>query len=253
MDRKQVLKTLEERFGVKAKYLGVPSFAYQIEFGGEVFTIDRDGKITDSSGAEMQIESLVNWEQSNEEDPLKEDIGETIEKLEIAVPMEGHTGVTLRNLTNMIYSKQTLIKKAFESDEDIVSDEFVRAINNARILAVDDFKRAIAGIEDYCMGVGFDFGGGTITFKFLIGLPSPEKSEAYTQFVAKLNDSAMKQKYTSDKVTVTDNDRFTFRTWLLRLGFIGDEYKGVRKYLLKNLEGNGAFRRGRRTDEAEAV
>jgi hypothetical protein len=43
-------------------------------------------------------------------------------------------------------------------------------------------------------------------------------------------------------ITISDNARYTFRTWLLRLGMIGDEYKVTRRILLANLEGNIAFR-----------
>ena len=45
----------------------------------------------------------------------------------------------------------------------------------------------------------------------------------------------------SSKKTETDNDKYTFRVWLMRLGMIGNEYKLVRKILLQNLDGNGAY------------
>jgi len=48
-------------------------------------------------------------------------------------------------------------------------------------------------------------------------------------------------KHTSSKPSETENEKHTFRTWLLRLGMIGDEYKTNRKTLLASLEGNGAF------------
>jgi hypothetical protein len=53
---------------------------------------------------------------------------------------------------------------------------------------------------------------------------------------------AKELKYASYKPTLTDNDKFTMRTWLIRLGFVGDDFKEARQELLKNLSGNGAFR-----------
>lgn len=56
---------------------------------------------------------------------------------------------------------------------------------------------------------------------------------------------ARSMKRVSGKPTETDNDKYAFRCFLLRLGFIGDEYKAARKILLKNLTGNSAFRHGK--------
>lgn len=54
---------------------------------------------------------------------------------------------------------------------------------------------------------------------------------------------ALSQKSTQLKPTQSDNEKYTFRTWLLRLGMIGEEFATARKFLLRNLEGNGAWRR----------
>ena len=67
---------------------------------------------------------------------------------------------------------------------------------------------------------------------------------AYTQFITRLCDMAKDAKRVSSKPTETDNDKYAFRCFLLRLGFIGKEYKTARKILLRNLAGNSAFRYG---------
>ena len=74
---------------------------------------------------------------------------------------------------------------------------------------------------------------------------SPDETAAYTEFVEKLCGMAKRVKRVSGKPTETDNDKYAFRCFLLRLGFIGDEYKAARKILLKNLTGNSAFRHGK--------
>ena len=67
---------------------------------------------------------------------------------------------------------------------------------------------------------------------------------ANTQFISRLCDTARDVKRVPSKPTDTDNDKYAFRCFLLRLGFIGKEYKTARKILLRNLTGNSAFRCG---------
>lgn len=250
MERKEIVKALGEHFEVEPKYMGVPSFAYQIETAEETYTVDRAGKTTTSEGIEMELETLLNARKM--EETIEPTATEPI-AVEVAVPMEGHTGITLKNLVSMIYSKQALIKKTLGLTADIVEGEFCRGINGAKTETLEDFKTAIESIgTDKCPGIGFDFNNSTITFKFLEGEASPEKVKAFTQLVALLNQNAKALKHASAKVKDTDNDKFTFRVFLIRLGMIGDEYKIARKVLLENLEGNSAFRSGSKPEKVVA-
>lgn len=246
MNRKEIIKAIENHTGIKPKYLGAPSFAYQIKLAEEIFTIDTAGKIKNTQGVEIELEKLLSGAVLTQtHDSAEEAVG-----FEVGIPIEGHTGVTVRNLINMIYSKQSLIKKAFEVEEDIVDSGFVESINKADLQSLEDFKTAVYEYgASGCLGIEFDFIGSTITFKFAKNLQQPEKLEAYTQFVSLLNKSAKEQKYALPKPTNTDNEKFTMRTWLIRLGFVGSEYKKSREILLKNLEGNGAFRKPKTTQE----
>ena len=61
---------------------------------------------------------------------------------------------------------------------------------------------------------------------------------------------ARNQKRITAKEKVTDNDKYAFRCFLLRLGFIGAEFKDERKILLRSLSGNSAFKSGQRHAEA---
>lgn len=242
MERKEIVKLLGGHFGVEPKYLGVPSFAYQIETEAETYTVDRAGKITTSEGNEVELESLLN--EGNAQETIEPTARETT-TFEVAVPMEGHTGITLRNLVNMIYSKQVLIKKSLGLGVNIIEDDFCTGINEAKMETLEDFKTAIESIgENRCPGIVFDFNNSTITFKFFEGEVSPEKVTAHTQFAALLNQQAKALKHASAKAKDTDNDKFTFRVFLIRLGMVGNEYKVARKVLLERLEGNSAFRNG---------
>jgi len=84
-----------------------------------------------------------------------------------------------------------------------------------------------------------------VSFPWFPFTANPDETAAYTEFVEKLCGMARRMKRVSGKPTETDNDKYAFRCFLLRLGFIGDEYKAARKILLKNLTGNSAFRHGK--------
>ena len=77
-----------------------------------------------------------------------------------------------------------------------------------------------------------------------------EEVKAYTHLVTALCDMARNQKRITARERDTDNEKYAFRCFLLRLGFIGAEYKEERKILLRNLAGNGAFKSGKRSVEA---
>ena len=219
MDRKEKVKILGEHLGIEPEYLGAPSFDYQVG----AFTVDRGGRILSASGDEVELEDILSRP------------GENV-AYELGIPMAGHDGRTLRNIINMICSKQHLIKKALGLDEDLVDEDFVTKINEADINSIDSFKEALETIGSRGHpGMEFDFGEKLIIFKHT-------RAETAARLFALISKKAKEQARTSPKVTATDNEKYTFRTWLLRLGMIGDEYAETRKELLQNLSGNSAFR-----------
>lgn len=252
MDRKEMIRLLEAHSGAKAKYMGAPSFDYQITVRGENYRIAKDGKMRDEAGNEVDFETVLQLTvEGMPEDNFSTEKDEAGTLVEIAVPMEGHTELTLRNLVNMVYSKQAHLKNAFGLKSDILSLEFVEAVNGEGVKTLEQLREAaIRTGTEKCRGIGFDFDGNTIVFKFGIRPEEPEKVDAATKLVSLLNKSAKEQKHASFKPSADDNMKFTMRVWLIRLGFVGDEYKEARKTLLKPLDGNGAFRSGKRAKEA---
>ena len=76
----------------------------------------------------------------------------------------------------------------------------------------------------------------------------------YTKFIAALCATAKEQKRVTAKEKSVDNEKYAFRCFLLRLGFIGEDYKAERKILLRNLSGNGSFKSGsRKTADSEVT
>ncbi len=218
MDRKELVNALSKHLGLKVKYLGVPSFAYEI---GD-FTVTREGKILNKAGDEMTLEQI-------KETSLEDEFTQ----IEIAFPLEGHDARSIRNLLNMIYSKETLIKKVYALEDTIVEKEVIDAISSLEDL--DEILKLIN--ENNCKGISFE--DEKITFKFIKG-----DIKISSEFLSLLIKKAKELKYATSKQVETDNDKYSFRTWLIRLGMVGADYKEHRKFLLSKLEGSSAFRNG---------
>ena len=129
-------------------------------------------------------------------------IPDTADRLTISIPRDTLDDTQLAVLRQIIAIREPLLKLAFLAE-------------NLCIEATDD-------------QIGFPWLGFT---------QDVDEVNAYTEFVAKLCDIAQRQKRVMPTTADTDNDKYTFRCFLLRLGFIGSEYKAARKVLLKNLSG----------------
>ena len=69
--------------------------------------------------------------------------------------------------------------------------------------------------------------------------------KSYIQLCLALSQMAKKVKSASAKPQQTENPKYAMRTWLLRLGFIGDEFKTARDVFTNRFSGDTAFRNGR--------
>ena len=215
-DRKQLVAAIAQHTGEKAKYLGAPGFAYQV--GG--YTISVDGKVTveDNSTAAALVRFLRE-KGFQAEDPLADCIeddaaeeqteAEEITGVCISMPRSLFTDSALENLKALVAAKGNLIKKALGTDELPIE--------------VTDTK---------------------VSFPWFVGTPTPEELKAYDTFICKLCEMARNAKRVNAKEKDTDNEKYAFRCFLLRLGFIGAEFKTERKILLRNLTGSSAFRSG---------
>jgi len=87
----------------------------------------------------------------------------------------------------------------------------------------------------------FDLADKTISFCFSNGSLDFDEVLAFITLCWHLNEQAMKQKFALSKQTEVVNDKYAFRVWLLKLGFIGEEYKAARKILLSKLDGNSSY------------
>ena len=231
MSRKEIVQELANHLKLESKYLGAPSFAYQV---GE-FTVDRQGIISNKAGQQVELGSILTGE-----DPTVE---MDVTAIEVTVPLDGHDGKTLTNLANMVYSKQALIKKALNLEINLVEQELAEKLKEGEPTTIEEF---LILAKESSRGIIFSPEGITFTSTNM----EPEAIKAFTDLVGLLNAKAKELKYASPKPVDTDNEKYTFRAWIMRLGMIGAEYKATRKVLLQNLSGNSAFRKAGEDHEA---
>ncbi len=205
-NRKVLVQAISEFTEAKAKYLGMPSAAYRIE----CFTVTKEGNLefddcADSEVIGKLIEYLAEAGFHVETQPETTETDEPT-GLTISMPLDK---IVVGNLTRLLEAKGSLIRKA---------------------LAVNDIRIEIS--ED------------KVSFPWFETIPSPEELSAYTKFIEALCEMSVKTKRVTVKEKKVDNDKYAFRCFLLRLGFIGAEFKAERKILLQNLTGSSAFKSG---------
>ena len=167
--------------------------------------------------------------------------------LELAFPVSQHNGVTLRNLVNLLFSRGKLIGKAtgghFHVEEGLVE----KLKDDSCTFAIMNFINAVS---DYEAEHGAALEGLKITTEKVIftGFPTAPDHEhltAFAQLAVLMNQQAISQKRIQAKDVNDENEKYALRTWLLRLGMNGPDFKETRKILMENLSGHAAFR----TDE----
>lgn len=183
--------------------------------------------------------------------------------IHVHVGAERQTAKTLRNLVNIMTSKEDLIFKALgvtsnresrwckKNDERFVSEiNRVKPTNTSAIerLWYNGSSRSYNhydGSRYHALNLHSLWQGKGIEFRCFNGTTHAGKIKTYIQLCLAICYQALTQNAASYRKTQTTNDKYTFRTWLLRLGMIGDEFETARKWLLENLSGDTAFRYGR--------
>ena len=167
---------------------------------------------------------------------------------------------TLRNITNIMASKEELIYKALDVSVDRqhrfckpVDERFLEVLDRKKPKALEGVERIWYGGNSrsrthydesryHCLNLHSVFQKGTIEFRLFNGTLHAGKIKAYIQFCLAIGAQALNQSCASRRKTQTTNEKYTFRTWLLRLELNGDEFATARKHLLENLSGCIAWR-----------
>lgn len=184
--------------------------------------------------------------------------------IHIHIGKDNFTAQSLRNLVNIMASKEDLIYKALRV-EGVRESKYCKRVDTSFLEKLNRRKpTSLDKLEDlWYEGYGRErrthyhpsryhglnlhptFQGNTVEFRLFNGTTHAGKIKAYIQFCLAISHQALSQKSASPRKTETTNEKYTFRTWLLRLGLIGEEFETARLHLLAELKGDSAFRNGR--------
>jgi hypothetical protein len=242
-ERKEVAGLIAGHFRTPAVYKGAPGFEYSItEPAGREWRVDKTGAIITQGIAEDNVAEMFAVLKA-----LEENGAEAVGQAAVTVTTGGHNGVTLRNLVNLLAAKERLIAKAMGSaGQSLLTQAMVTAVDAVRLKTVEDFLEATGGEESPGLAITRD----AIVFRWFAATLDPEVIQAYIQFTLAVNKMALALKHSSPRETDTTNEKYSFRVFLLRLGFIGEEYSASRKLFLDRLSGNGSFRTKEQEQEA---
>ena len=207
-ERKRLVQCISQWLGCEPNYLGAPTFSYQVGF----LTIEKNGSLTFDDAADSEvIERLLQhiYDEGFDIDQSRAEDEEEPTQVCISLPRSRFTDNSLENLRAILTAKGGLIQKAL-------------------------------GVRSLPMEVTEE----KVSFPWFSEMPTPEELSAYEMFICKLCEMAGNQKRITAKEKAVDNEKYAFRCFLLRLGFIGTEHKQTRKILLRNLTGSSAFKDG---------
>ena len=208
-ERKALVRIISEVIGMKPVYMRMPTCAYVIAG----ITVEKGGAVVWDEGSDDTTIKTVKAALSDAGFTAEEDTQPEVTSNEyglvVQMPKASFTENSLNNLHRLIEAKGSLIKKALD-------------VKGLPITEEDD----------------------KLSFPWFTTESDPDEVRAYTHFIAALCEMARNQKRVTAKEKETDNDKYAFRCFLLRLGFIGADYKTERKILLRNLSGSSAFRNG---------
>lgn len=203
--------------------------------------------LADEPVAEAEPDGATEDEPDAEESESEDQPEEVPLDLELAFPTSQHNGVSLRNLVNLIYSRGRLISKATGGHFHVETDLVETLRDDSCTYTVANFIEALKGYEAQC---GTAMEGLVITEEKVsfTGFPTASDYDHLTAFghlAILMNQQAISQKRIQAKDVNDENEKYALRTWLLRLGMNGPDFKETRKILMENLSGHAAFR----TDE----
>lgn len=197
----------------------------------------------------------------------------------IHIGADGHTAKSLRNLVNIMASHEELIGQAIHIDHarteqycKVTNQNFLKELNAKKPETMEQLKDIWYNTQGcgygtqehynpsryHMLNLHATFTKGTVEFR-LFQFDNPHgqskgglhagKLKAYIQLALAINQAAKEAKTASPKKLVTDNPKYAMRCWLLRMGFIGEEFKTAREHLTCKLDGDAAFRHGRQQGE----
>ena len=183
--------------------------------------------------------------------------------IHVHVDAANHNRQSLKNLMGIMFSKEDILFKALQVNEGRAKEwcKKVREpmLRQARALSADETKdlteleriwyEGTDGHSEHynwtryhALNLHSVFYRGTVEFRCFNSTLDPARVAAYVNLCLAISAQAIAQRSTVMRKTQSDNELFTFRVWLVRLGLNGPEFKETRDQLLQNLDGDRAWR-----------
>lgn len=265
--RKELVKVIADTTGAKAEYKYMPTCNYEIDY----FTVTKDGILlfddrADSEEVEQVLEAIAaagfEAETQDTEEATAEEESLSYQEDAVEAAESTETDATEETDNNEAEAADTMEETETTEAEGASTSEAaserigltveipldkVDVGNLTKLLDAKGclIKKAL-GISELPIEVLED----RAAFPWFSELPDADAVQAYTHFISALCQMSKNAKRVTVTEKAVDNEKYSFRCFLLRLGFIGAEYKTERKILLKNLTGSSAFKNGGKKHEA---
>lgn len=227
--RKKLVDAISKDLGIKATYLRVPTCAYQIG----AYHVSKEGTLTfpdetDLNESSKVIDACVMAGFEPAEWVENAETGDALETAE-GTADEGTQGAETPDTADTADTGLT-IELPLECT----------AVGNLTLLleAKGNLIMEALGISS----LPIEIRETTVAFPWFTKMPEPDEVTAYTELISAIAKMAKEASRVTAKKTEVDNPKYAFRCFLLRLGFIGNEYKQIRKVLLNKLSGSAAFK-----------
>ena len=278
LGRERTARAIAAHFGTTARHVGRHLDDWKVPMpDGREWTVERDGSVTDPS-AEV-VSPVCRWEDIGMVQEVVRTLRRAGAKadascgIHIHVGLGEHTPQSLRRLVNIVNAKEDLLTQALGISPERrgrwcqpVEPVFLTELNRRKPGTMEalaqlwyrtnggysgqDWRRRAASHYDtsryHLLNLHAAFSterpAHTIEFRAFNGTLHAGEIKAYIQLCLAISHQALASKSASPARPITDNPKYTFRCWLLRLGFIGEEFETAREHLTKRLPGNAAWR-----------
>ena len=269
--RREAAKVIAKYYGSREIYKGGTYMYYDVPTNdGRCFKVMRDASIKPemkdgSTGTDEMKTEIVSPICTYEDiEHIQEIVRQLRHKGAIANSSCGihvhinaapHNARSIRNIVNIMTSKEDILFKSLgvsqaRAEKWCKKNEmtFVNKLNKIKPQTTDtighiwyngEMGRRFSHYDSsryHALNLHAVWQKGTIEFRCFNGTTHAGKIKTYIQLCLAISHQALTQKASSPRKTATTNEKYTFRTWLLRLGLIGDEFKTARNFLLENLD-----------------
>ena len=244
-DRKALAKALADKLETTAKYMGPPTFGYQV---GD-YIVDRDGNIEgedfealrdflQSIGCFPEEETEPAGEQTEPETETPDSGAQ--DQVSISVPADDLTPTQMKNLIFTLFTKQYLIGKMTGGDLLNIPDNLIARLMENTPETMEDFKALLDTAKEDGL-TGFEFAEGKVTLTYAAHQDEPERNMLYAMLTARILKAAKEATRVFPERQEPENEKYFARAWLLRIGYNGADSKAERNLLMKHLKGHSAF------------